>query len=397
MANEIQILGTVTDKDGSRIPNVNVTINFEDEANILSLQTGENGSYLGEVPGTYGPPKSIQFTSGEYLTAFKDNLTKSGQSTSEEGSEVDVYQVNITLQTTNIDLSKQQAELQIQTQEIENIEIEVSNFVKQPSEIKFAIVLNKIKENLKRTLFPFILALLIPFGVKFVQAILDKIPNPTPDACPDVEKIKELIRKRNRLVKQLNQIYRLISTLTQILNITGVVIQALQIGINVAKAIPTPPFAPSGAVASVINKIELRLEIAGIAVNVLTITAAIIGVVLQTIINLLNQLDIAIQGCSEEQNIPFEELNDELNTLANQTIEETQNNNSLDQSQSYRGFTFEIKLDEVNTSPYPKRYAQALNIQKVPVLRSDSSFASNPQVLIDQLKFIIDTQNLRGD
>lgn len=389
MANDIQILGTVTDKDGSRIPNVNVTINFEDEANILSLQTGENGSYLVEVPGTYGPPKSIQFTSGEYLTAFKDNLTKSGQSTSEGGSEVDVYQVNVTLQTTNIDLSEQQAELQIQTQEIENIEIEVSNFVKQPSEVKFAIVLNKIKENLKRTLFPFILALLIPFGVKFVQAILDKIPNPTPDACPDPEKIKELIRKRNQLVRQLNQIYRIISTLTQVLTVTGVVIQALQIGLQIAKAFANPTTASS---ETVFKKIELRLEVAGIAVNILTITAAIIGVVLQTIINLLNQLDIAIQGCSEEQNIPFEELNNELNALANQTIEETQQS-----SDTYKGFTFEIKLDEVNTSPYPKRYAQALNIQGVPVLKSDSSFASNPQVLIDQLKFIIDTQNLRGD
>ena len=396
MGDIIQILGTVTDEDGNRIPNVNVTVNFEDESNILSLQTGENGSYLVEVPGTYGSPKDIKFEATDFLPVFKNKLTKSGQSTNEANEEIDTYQVNITLKTTKVDLSEQQEKLQIQTQEIENIEIEVSNFAKQPSEIKFAIVLNKIKENLKRTLFPFILSLLAPFGVKFVQAILDKIPNPTPDACPDPEKIKTLIKKRNQLVRQLNQIYRIISTLTKVLTITGVVIQALNIGINIAKALPTPPYFPSGVLASALNKIELRLEVAGISVNVLTITAAIIGVILQTIINLLNQLDIAIQGCSEEQNIPFEELNDELNALANQTIEETQNNN-IDQPQSYKGFTFEIKLDEVNTSPYPKRYAQALNIQGVPVLKSDSSFASNPQVLIDQLKFIIDTQNLKGD
>ena len=391
MANNIQILGTVTDKEGNRIPFTNVRI----ITNLATVDiiTDENGYYEGIIDGTVDVSSiNISFNADGFLLVNKTNIQQTGSTLSSTYDKIDLYQVNVTLQTTNIDLSEQQAELQIQTQEIENIEIEVSNFVKQPNEIKFAIVLNKIKENLKRTLFPFILSLLAPFGVKFVQAILDKIPNPTPDACPDPERIKTLIKKRNQLVRQLNQIYNIISTLTKVLTITGVVIQALQLGINIAKALPTPPFSPSGGIASTLNKIELRLEVAGIAVNVLTITAVIIGVVLQVIIDLLNKLDLAIQECSEEQNIPFEELNDELNALANQTIEETQQNTNI-----YRGFTFEIKLDEINTSPYPKRYAQALNIQGIPVLRSDSSFASNPQVLIDQLKFIIDTQDLRGD
>jgi len=30
-------------------------------------------------------------------------------------------------------------------------------------------------------------------------------------------------------------------------------------------------------------------------------------------------------------------------------------------------------------------------------LKSESSFASDPNVLIEELKFIIDTQNLKGD
>ena len=396
MADIINILGIITNTQGDRIPFTSIEVTLEDTL-LQSTISKEDGSYLLSFPGTLDITKiNISFNAKDYLLENKTNLQKTGISLNEFGSTIDLYQVNITLKPLNIDLSDQQAELQIQTQEIENIEIEVSNFVKQPNEIKFATVLNKLKENLKRTLFPFILSLLAPFGIKFVQALLNKTPNPKPDSCPNPEKIKEIIEKRNRLVRQLNQIYNIIKTLSKVLQITNVVIQSLQIGVNVAKAIPTPPFAPSGAVANAIDKIELRLEVAGIAVNVLTITAAIIGMVLQTIIDLLNNLDLAIQQCSEGQSIPFEEINDELNALSNQSIEETQNNN-LDQPQSYKGFTFEIKLDEVNTSKYPKRYAQALNIQGIPVLRSDSSFASNPQVLIDQLKFIIDTQNLRGD
>lgn len=57
----------------------------------------------------------------------------------------------------------------------------------------------------------------------------------------------------------------------------------------------------------------------------------------------------------------------------------------------YRGFKLEIKLDEANISKYPKRFAQALNAQGVPVLKTESSFASDPQVLINELKFIIDS------
>jgi hypothetical protein len=74
--------------------------------------------------------------------------------------------------------------------------------------------------------------------------------------------------------------------------------------------------------------------------------------------------------------------------LANQSqeITQTQDNNLI-----YKGFKLELKLDEGNRSQYPRRFAQALNRQGVPVLKTEQSFASNPQVLLDQIKFIIDS------
>ena len=58
---------------------------------------------------------------------------------------------------------------------------------------------------------------------------------------------------------------------------------------------------------------------------------------------------------------------------------------------TYKGFTLELVLDPLSSSKYPKRYAQALTRTGVPVLKTDSSFASDPQILLDQLKFIIDS------
>ena len=63
----------------------------------------------------------------------------------------------------------------------------------------------------------------------------------------------------------------------------------------------------------------------------------------------------------------------------------------------YKGFTFEIKNDISQNFQYPKRYAIARNVQGIQVLRSESSFASNPSVLIEELKFVIDKDNLRAD
>ena len=131
-------------------------------------------------------------------------------------------------------------------------------------------------------------------------------------------------------------------------------------------------------------------------------TAAAFGAILGILLRLLNALDLLIQNCSESQDVPFEAINTELNTLINtatgisnsNVIQATQGDISIPGTQddnTYKGFKLEIKLDETNSNKYPKRFAQALTKQGIPVLKTDSSFASDPQVLLDQLRFIIDS------
>ena len=114
---------------------------------------------------------------------------------------------------------------------------------------------------------------------------------------------------------------------------------------------------------------------------------------LGVILGLLNSLDVLIQQCAQEQDVPFETINNELNSFVNQStgISNSDVIQSTQEDNTYKNFTLEIKLDEVSTNKYPRRFAQALTKQGVPVLKTDSSFASDPQVLLDQLKFIIDS------
>jgi len=268
--------------------------------------------------------------------------------------------------------------------------------------------LNVKKEDLKRLLTPFVLKLIAAYGPALMQAVLKNLPlNQLTNLinCPPSATIIELINLRNNLVKQVNNVYNQINTLNKILGISNKIITSLKIGIQIIETIPYPatgvpplglPPLTAGAIAKIGSTKEAifkTLEISQGIIDIVTIASSSLGTVMGIILRLLNTLDVITQYCAKDQNVSFELINNDLNDFVNEStgisnsrvISNTQNNNN------YKGFKLELKLDEVNKTPYPRRYAQALNKQGVPVLKTDLSFASDPQVLISQLKFIIDS------
>lgn len=258
---------------------------------------------------------------------------------------------------------------------------------------RLANLLNSKKNQIKRKIIPFLIALLLPFGAAVVQGILAKLPLSTLKdlaSCPNQTELLRIIKKRNSLVKQINAVYKVVTTLAKISLGASVAITALRVGILAITVIPfpAPPVVPVG-----VAKLEELLKKLNVVVNITTVTLATIGTLLGVILNILNSLDALIQQCAQEQEVPFEAINTELNDFVNEStginnsnvIQATQNDNI------YKGFTLELKLDATSGSSYPRRFAQALNKQGTPVLKTDSSFASDPQVLLDQLKFIIDS------
>jgi len=273
---------------------------------------------------------------------------------------------------------------------------------------KFAVTANNKKEEVKKTLIPFVIKLLAPFGAIALQAIISKIPlDNIKDqiSCPSQGKILELINKRNKLVKQINNAYKTITTLSKILLGVNTTITIVQAGILVLETLPYPAtgFPPLGLpplTTGIIettgtgkDKLKEALKKAQVVINIVTLSLAAFGAVLGIILRLLNNLDTLIQQCAQEQNLPFETINDELNTFVNQSTGVSNSTviQSTQENDTYKGFKLEIKLDETNSNKYPRRFAQALTKTGIPVLKTDSSFASDPQVLLDQLKFIIDS------
>jgi len=273
-----------------------------------------------------------------------------------------------------------------------------------PGPQKVALTVEIEKENIKKKLIPFIIKLLVPFGMIAVQAVISNIPLANirdQILCPRQDKLLELIRKRNKLVRQINNIYSKIKKVEKGLRITNSILTGLQAGIAIIELIPypatgvppvLPPLTAGGIekIGSSKDKLKELLKQAKIVINILTLSAAAFGAVLGILLRLLNALDALIQECSQSQDVPFETINNELNLLVNPSTG-ISNSEVIGDDKAYKGFTLEIKLDEASTNKYPKRFAQALNKQGIPVLKTDSSFASDPQVLLDQLKFIIDS------
>lgn len=397
------------DKVPSFILNNGYEIKFEELGPKITAVVYENGVEINRGnPSSFSEYSILAEEQAiNYNTSIKQRLPAEEEGTSLENTiTYDLYDLGkITLEPTEIDLEKPQAKLRAQIQEAENIEIEIASKRSLPLEIKLTNVFQKQKENLKKTLFPIIIALLAKFGPQIVNNLLSGVKTPLQEkVCPTPEEIKAIIRQRNQLVRQLNNMYKIVRTITTVLNVTSALVLGLKIAFAIAKFVPLA--RPTLLIADAGAEVKKRLEIAGIAVSVLTIIAVVVGSTLAVIIALLNSLDFLIQECSEEinpetgePNVPFVEINDELNNFIDPSTEETSNiiDPITGQPLPYKGFTFEIKQDTSQNFNYPKRYAIARNIQGVQMLRSESSFASNPQILIEELKFVIDRDDLRAN
>jgi hypothetical protein len=218
--------------------------------------------------------------------------------------------------------------------------------------------------------------------------------------CPTSAKVQSAIKQRNSLVVQINGSYDTIKKLATVLGITATVISAIQLAIKLAESNPYPAtgIPPLGLppltagiqakISSFIAKIKNEIVVNEKTITTINITIASFAAFLGIILKFLDVLDVILQSCAEEQDMNLEQINDEINALANPTITATQNNNITN---IYKGFTLGVKIDEKNESKYIRRYAVAQNKQGVDVLKTDSSFASDPSVLISQLKFIIDS------
>jgi hypothetical protein len=186
----------------------------------------------------------------------------------------------------------------------------IAEQINEGFQAKIAARINKKFEDKKKTLLPYVLGMLLEFGPTVAQQIVDKTFDPnnmsSMTQCPLPSTLEELIVKRNNLVQEINNSFEDVLNLTKALNITDIVIKAIQIGLILYQTFPypatgIPPSLPpltSGQIALInisIIVLQTLLAAADVAVDVLTVTLGEYGYFLALMLDYLNQLDTLLQ------------------------------------------------------------------------------------------------------
>ena len=230
----------------------------------------------------------------------------------------------------------------------------------------------------------------------------------TPGSCPDSVILQSIVEKRNNIVGKLNTVGQslnvITSTYTGVSSFLDVVLFSISnlknIKIGVSAAAKAIPFGLPGAIPASLSDLgdatdrltfdnlgNSKLQKQKDGIDSLIIPIAIFSKTIQNIITLLNSLDNLIIGCNPTST---------LDPLSDTIIQTTNNQTQADVNDgSYQGFIFQI--EEVPFSPtVNRRRAIALNQQGISLLQTQLSFTTNSQTLIDELKLIIDRDNLKA-
>jgi hypothetical protein len=277
--------------------------------------------------------------------------------------------------------------------------------------IDITTILNSIPEDRKTKGLQKLGQILIQKGTELEDQIPSSITNLTsqftPGACPDPAVLQSIVEKRNNIVGKLNAVGQSLNTITTtytgVSSFLDVVIFAvsnlnnIKIGLNqAAKFIPVIP----GAAVSAINDLgdasskltfdnlgNSKLQQQKDRIDSLVIPIALFSKIIQNIITLLNSLDALILACNDK--VSLDSLSETITQTANNQTQADVNDGS------YKGFSFQI--EEVPFSPTVNRIkAIALNQGGIPLLETPLSFTTNRQTLIDELKLIIDRDDLKA-
>jgi hypothetical protein len=273
---------------------------------------------------------------------------------------------------------------------------QIENLNKDKKDLKYYAQerLNKQIENLKTTLLPMVIGMVAQFGLTQAEELSKKSLKEIQDKflgegeCPDQTKLIELIKKKNTIVKQLNNTLTLINSTTTSLGITSGIITTTQITLTAAENIPsiynpTPP--------GVIKKLDKTLNSLTAINSGLLAALTLLRQVLKQVIDLLSLLDNLIQTCSPQDDVTNEVVSRELIELTQQ-----QSNQSSPVVTNINGFEMGIETENTTNSLKRKR-AIARNKQNIVMLKGEWSFSSIDQILIDELVFYIQQNNLKAE
>ena len=316
-------------------------------------------------------------------------------------------QVNDIREKENTQRNTQQEIVNTQQTDSKSIEDNTPQDLKLKGKDKFAILIAQKGEEVKKTLIPIVIGLATTAGIKAIGTAAEQFP----DSCLPENEINKILNTRNQIVDKLNNIVNTIDLFAKTVDVLKDIIVPLDVTLSTLDTakkvtqiavpfIPTPPPtvpSPANALLVTLNTIgDLQDQITPKITNTkstidsISLATSIVRNPLLKMLNILNSIDKYLKKCSKDTP-ELTPLNDSLLTL-----EQTQNQvvEAFLTETTYNGFILEIIT--VPYSPTVNRIkAVAKNTQGIILLQTPLSFTTTPQVLIEEIKLIIDSNNLK--
>ena len=376
---EYKVSGRVYNKQSSEfIEGVNVSLAGE------SVKTDTQGRFTITVmlptdpeDDTVNGPRFITYTKGALAPRIQNIITG--------GNRVKTTLNNVSL--FDLPLAVEQEIQKIKSEVIDVVEDLKGLLSKDPTQAALSLLARSI-QRLSDSLIPLLLRLLINFGI----SSFDQMEN---RSCPDSNGMMEVVRRKNRITRELNNIFRRIATVTALQALFVTLRAALTNARISLLGLPAPAaFTPVGAITTlsdIVDRIKDReREFDGINRSLL-IGLLMMTLMLSRIVRMNNQLDELINECSGDEDFTIEALSEELIALATEEVED-----GNPRTTNVNGFNLDVQVDDMAVGSLNRRFAIARDSNGVIVLRGEKSLSASDQILIDELAYYIQVNNLKA-
>ena len=243
----------------------------------------------------------------------------------------------------------------------------------------------KLMNSLIFKLLPLAIQLLLIFGIT-------KPEDAKKAVCPTPEQLKRVVKTRNKITRQLNQIYKSIALNTALAVIFTIIATKLK-EINISlTAVPSGfgfPLLTVQKVRELLDKLidENKNMNIQLLIAILFLVAALI--ILSRIFKIIDSLILKCGGGNE---VELVELNAELRALAEDNKE-----NGVDSPNQVNGFILEVQsLDQNAVGNLKRRQAVGKDSKGVVIVKGEPSFSADDTVLINELAFYIQSKDLKA-
>jgi len=259
--------------------------------------------------------------------------------------------------------------------------------------------------NVKSRLIPLILTLTAGFGVTQIDKLVAKGQTKISDlqnqtTCPTQAELTKIISRKNKLIKQLNNLLKVINSTEKFINLNKKFIDTISktiSGLNIASlglpsSIPPGIGIPVGIIntsGDIINLLKDKIKGEQGKIDNLISPLILLKSVITQALQYLNILDSLIQYCYPDAD--QEQLSNELIALTSQQSEQLSPIVT-----NVNGFEMGVET-EITTNSLKRRRAIARNKSGVVMLKGEFSFSSIDQILIDELVFYIQQNDLKAD